>query len=288
MLGFVASAPLSSSSNRLQLNTCHTHRITSPPLTTRRTKQRQTQTPVSRVRRGQRPAPEIPDSLSLYDIEPIHDIDYNKFDFSTLKGRVTLVVNVASDDEQFSESTYRSFAALLDKYHDAGFDILAFPNNWFGQRETRSHEEIKKHIHSKYSDKIKLFAKSDMDWNAVFGLGRMFFPGEVVWNFHGKYLFGRKGLPVARFDLLTTHDYLDSQVGMYVNNEDPSIHLTEAPDSNTSNDVDDYEFLRGRADFEQIEVDEKVDSGNDVAVNANLLEDSEPEPERKPEEAEAK
>lgn len=191
---------------------------------------------VARVRRGRKPSPEIPETL--YDAEQIPDIDCKPFDFSTLRGRVVLIVNVASTDD-YTDRNYKSFADLLEKYQDDGFEIIAFPSNWYGQFETGTFEEIKKFVHTNYSNRIKLMAKTDLEWNQAFALGRKYFPGEVIWNFHGKFLFGRKGLPVARFDLLTTHDYLEGEVRRYINSSDPTIHDNTPPDPNTVPDDDD-------------------------------------------------
>lgn len=165
--------------------------------------------PVARVRRGFKPDPEIP--TNLFDTKPIADIDYNLFDFTQLKGDVVLVSNVASHDD-YTDSMYGMFASLLDKYQDSGFHVLAFPSNWYGQKEYDSLSGIKKLVREKYSEKIKLFCKTDIDWNQVFALGCSYFPGEIIWNFHGLFLFDRSGIPVERFDLLTTADYVEGRV----------------------------------------------------------------------------
>lgn len=199
--------------------------------------------PYARSRRGPKPTPVIPDTL--YDTKPQPDIDYQPFDFGILRDKVVLVVNVASAD-QFTESNYQMFAELLETYHAGGFEILAYPSNWYGQYETGSQEEIKKFVHSKYSDKIRLMAKSDLEWNSVFALGQKYFPGEVIWNFHGKFLFGRKGLPVARFDLLSTRETIESQISLYVNNTDPKLHDNRPPEPR-QNDDDEIMFLSPEA-----------------------------------------
>lgn len=200
-----------------------------PATTTPRTRR----APTARVRRGKTPEPVIPDNL--YGVTELRDIDNVPVDFSIHRDRVVLVLNVASEDNR-SDAEYKVLASLIDRYHKHGLDIVVFPCNWFGQYETGSHEEIKKFVHSNYSDRIKVMLKQDIEWNQVFALARKYFPGEIIWNFHGKFLYGRKGLPVARFDLLTSPEYLEEQVSHFVHNPDPSIHTAAQP-----TDVDDYD-----------------------------------------------
>ena len=169
--------------------------------------------------------PKIP--ANLFEAEPLPDIDFVPYDFAQLKDKVVYVVNVASEDD-FTDSNYKMMANLLEKYHDRGLEILAFPNNWFGQKETRSFAEIKEFVASKYSDKIKVMMKSDVEWNQIFALGQKYYPGEIVWNFHGKFLFNRNGLPVGRFDLLSTAEYIEECVltqlnGGYDDPGDPAL-----------------------------------------------------------------
>ncbi|CDF37194.1 unnamed protein product [Chondrus crispus] len=151
------------------------------------------------------------------------------FDFSKLKGDVVFVSNVASSDD-YTEPMYKMMAGLLDKYGESGFHVLAFPSNWFGQKEWGKAEEIKNYVHTTYSDKIKLFALTDVEWNQVFALGCKHYPGEIIWNFHGQFLFNRDGIPVARFDLLSTEEYVTSRVGQEVlfgGGTDPLLEFPE-------------------------------------------------------------
>lgn len=147
----------------------------------------------------------------MFEADPIRDIDIEPFDFSTLEGKVVFIVNVASEDSATDEQ-YKMLTKLMDDYHGVGLEILAFPSNWYGQRETKSFAEIKKFVHDKYHKGIKLFTKTDLEWNQLFALGTHYFPGEIIWNFHGKFLFNRNGVPVGRYDLLTTHEFLDEEI----------------------------------------------------------------------------
>lgn len=238
-----------------------------------------TRHPVARVRRS--PIPKIDIPATLYDTEPMKDIDMNPFDFSSLRGRVVLVVNVASEDRKADEN-YKSFSQLLEEYHGAGLEIVVFPCNWFGQYETGSFEEIKKFVHSKYSDRIKVMAKSNIEINPVLALGRKYFPGEIIWNFHGKFLFGKKGLPVARFDYLTTHEFLESEIRRYIQSPDPAIHENAPATENLIDENDDWYLVRnkiavGGDETEDDEVEEDEDEEDDEEEDPDVDRELEPD-----------
>ncbi len=178
------------------------------------TKKRVRKTFVAQVRRGEVQSPPIPESLFL--AEPMKDIDRNRFTFDQLQGKVVYAVNVASDDG-YADANYALMAKLHEQFHDAGFEILAFPSNWFGQKETKSNEEIKAFVQEKYGSGIILMDKSDYEENPVFALGKKKFPGKIYWNFHGKFLFGKDGQPFDRFDLLTTDEHIVARVQAALN-----------------------------------------------------------------------
>lgn len=255
MASFISPLPtLSHQQQQVTINNCPLRKAVS-----RRTRHESStrRTIVARVRRGARPDPKLPNFL--HEAEPMYDIDVKPFDFSKLEGKVVLVVNVASDDEQFTDTTYSMLSKLLDMYHEVGFEVVAFPSNWFGQLETRSFEEIKEFVYSNYSNKIHLMAKTDLDWNPVLALGKKYLPGEIIWNFHGKFLFGKKGLPVARYDLLTTFEYIDQQLNHFLYSKDPSIHDAVAPARDSEEDEKDYTFFKGREGYEAEEEEEEED-----------------------------
>ncbi len=68
------------------------------------------------------------------------DINGKIVDFSIYKGKVVLVVNVASKCG-FTKQ-YEDLQKLYDKYKDKGFIILGFPCNQFLFQESKSENEI--------------------------------------------------------------------------------------------------------------------------------------------------
>ena len=119
------------------------------------------------------------------------------------------MVNVASQCGLTPQ--YEALQALHDKYASKGFTVLAFPSNDFGSQEPGTAEEIKKFCSSKYKISFPLFDKIHVKGDGQHALYTALsgkegaFPGDVKWNF-GKFLIGRDGKPVARFEPGTTPD----------------------------------------------------------------------------------
>jgi glutathione peroxidase-family protein len=67
---------------------------------------------------------------SIYDFT-VNDADGKDVSLDKYKGKVLLIVNVASQCG-FTNSNYTQMKELLDKYHDRGFEVAAFPCNQFG------------------------------------------------------------------------------------------------------------------------------------------------------------
>mmetsp|Transcript_13565 Transcript_13565/g.23100 ORF Transcript_13565/g.23100 Transcript_13565/m.23100 type:complete len:220 (-) Transcript_13565:191-850(-) len=145
---------------------------------------------------------EIP--KTLFECKPLMNSDYQPVDFSKFKGKLVLIVNTASEDP----SAIRHFAILnqlYNKYHSKGLEIIAFPSNWYGQRETRPAAEVKEVMKNEFNVKYTVMWKQiDLVTSQPFLLGMKTFPGEILWNFHTKFLFDRNGVPVGRFDLKDT------------------------------------------------------------------------------------
>lgn len=65
------------------------------------------------------------------------DADGKTVDLSKYKGKVVLIVNVASQCGYTPQ--YKELAALYDKYSNQGFVILGFPCNQVGHNNTCTH-----------------------------------------------------------------------------------------------------------------------------------------------------
>ena len=131
----------------------------------------------------------------------VNDIDGNPFEFSQLKGKKVMVVNVASKCGFTPQ--YEQLEKLYETYKDQGFVIIGFPANNFKEQEPGSNEEIKSFCSLTYGvtfpimDKISV--KGD-DMSPVYQwLTEKDLNGEsnssVKWNFQ-KYLINSEGVLV--------------------------------------------------------------------------------------------
>ena len=141
-------------------------------------------------------------ATSLYDI-PLKDINGKDASLKDYKGKVMLIVNVAS----FCGNTpqYAGLENLYQKYKDKGFVVLGFPCNQFGKQEPGSNEEIKEFCSKKYNVTFPMFDKIEVKGADQHPLYKELsgkespFPGDVGWNF-GKFLVGRDGKILKRID----------------------------------------------------------------------------------------
>ena len=145
---------------------------------------------------------------SIHDIA-VKDIDGKDTKLDAYKGKVVLIVNVASKCGLTPQ--YKSLEALYQKYKDKGLVVLGFPCNQFGSQEPGTNEEIKEFCSSKYSVTFPLFDKIDVNgekrhplYVALAGKESPF-PGDIKWNF-GKFLIGQDGKILKRFESRTAPD----------------------------------------------------------------------------------
>ena len=141
----------------------------------------------------------------------LKDIDGKDVDLSKYKGKVVLMVNVASKCGLTPQ--YEQLQALHDKYAEKGLAILGFPANNFGKQEPGTNKAIKRFCTSKYDVEFDMFAKVSVKGDDQCELYKLLtstddngeFGGEIKWNFT-KFLIGRDGKVVGRFEPRTKPD----------------------------------------------------------------------------------
>jgi glutathione peroxidase len=135
--------------------------------------------------------------MSLHDISA-NTIDGREVSLSEYKGKVLLVVNVAS--ECGSTPQYEGLEKLWRELKDQGFVVLGFPSNDFGGQEPLAEPEIKKFCSEKYDVTFPLFAKIKTQGEGQSPVYRFLSAdwGEPKWNFH-KYLVGKTGRVIKAF-----------------------------------------------------------------------------------------
>ena len=139
----------------------------------------------------------------------IHDIaarriDGAERDLSEFKGKVLLIVNVASRCGFTPQ--YTGLEALYRSCRQRGFEVLGFPCNQFGSQEPGSEAEIGSFCSTNYDVTFPMFAKVDVNGAGVHPLYQFLKsekPGvlgteAIKWNFT-KFLVNRQGDVVKRY-----------------------------------------------------------------------------------------
>jgi len=145
----------------------------------------------------------IPVASSIHEFT-MTDIDGNDVSLATFKGKVVMVVNVASKCGFTGQ--YAGLQALYERYKDRGLVILGFPANDFLWQEPGSESEIKQFCTLNYGVTFPMFAKIHVKGRDRHPLYAWLtgertnpeFGGKITWNFN-KFLVGRDGRVVARF-----------------------------------------------------------------------------------------
>lgn len=141
---------------------------------------------------------------SIYDFT-MNSIDGQPVSLSSYKGKVVLLVNVASKCGFTPQ--YAGLEALYEKYKDRGFVIVGVPANNFAQQEPGTDAEIKTFCSRKYNVTFPMMSKVSVLGDDKAPLYTYLtdkstdpkFSGDIKWNFT-KFLFDRDGNPVARFE----------------------------------------------------------------------------------------
>jgi len=135
---------------------------------------------------------------SLYKLE-VADIHGTMVDFSSFRGMVTLIVNVACSWGK-TKVSYTELAELQQKYRSKGFSVLAFPISDFHQ-ELGSNEEILSFVEENFPQvDFPLFGLSTLGKSPVYQTIRKQNPDDPVkWNFY-KFLVDGNGQVVHVYD----------------------------------------------------------------------------------------
>ncbi len=173
----------------------------------------------------------------IYDFS-MNKIDGSKISLETYKGKVLLLVNVASKCGLTPQ--YEGLEKLYDNLRSEGLEVLGFPANEFLAQEPGSNAEIAEFCRSTYGIRFPMFEKIIVKGEGQHplyahltktlpkattltdgslekrltdkGLGRKS-PEEVLWNFE-KFLVNRKGEVVARFAPDTPPDHPEFQAAI--------------------------------------------------------------------------
>ncbi|WP_213806797.1 glutathione peroxidase [Granulicella sp. dw_53] len=138
-------------------------------------------------------------------------IDGQPTSLATYKGKVLLVVNVASACGFTPQ--YSALEAVYEKYKDQGLVVIGVPANNFANQESGTEAEIKTFCNRKYHVTFPMMSKVSVlgpDQTPLYHYltdktTNPSGPGDIKWNFT-KFLIARDGTPVSRFEPATKPD----------------------------------------------------------------------------------
>lgn len=153
---------------------------------------------------------------NIYDFK-VNTIDGQETSLANYKGKALLIVNVASKCGFTPQ--YEGLEAIYRKYHDQGFEVLAFPCNQFGAQEPGDEAEIKKFCSLTYDVTFPVFSKIDVNGENAHPLYKFLKQEEkgllgtegIKWNFT-KFLVDKHGNVVKRYAPTAKPESLGSEI----------------------------------------------------------------------------
>ncbi len=147
--------------------------------------------------------------MSIFHDLKLQALDGQELPLAPFKGKVVLVVNVASKCGLTPQ--YAALENLYQTYQDKGFSVLGLPCNQFAGQEPGSEQEIQQFCSLNYGVTFPLSAKLEVNGHGRHRLYQLLagegaeFPGDITWNFE-KFLVGKDGRVLARFSPRTAPD----------------------------------------------------------------------------------
>lgn len=154
--------------------------------------------------------------MNIYDFN-VKTIDGQEISMSKYKGKVLLIVNVASKCGFTSQ--YEGLEKLFEKYKNENFMVLGFPSNQFANQEPESNEKIKEFCSLTYDVKFDMFAKIDVNGENEAPLYKFLKSNQkgilgsenIKWNFT-KFLVDKNGNIVDRFASTTSPESIEKDI----------------------------------------------------------------------------
>lgn len=134
----------------------------------------------------------------------MNSLEGKEVDLSKYKGKVILMVNVAS--RCGATPQYEGLQDLYAKYKDKDFVVLGFPSNQFGKQEPGNSAQIREFCTKNYGVTFPMFEKIDVNGDDAAPLYKYLtsektnpgHSGRIGWNFE-KFLISKDGQVVERF-----------------------------------------------------------------------------------------
>jgi glutathione peroxidase len=138
---------------------------------------------------------------------PVKTIQGEESSLATHKGKVMLVVNVASECGLTRQ--YNQLQSVHTKYAEKGFTVLGFPCNQFGGQEPGSDADVLKFCSSKFAVTFPMYSKIEVNGDGAHPLYKSLKQEtggkKIGWNFE-KFLLDGEGKVIKRFSPRTKPD----------------------------------------------------------------------------------
>lgn len=154
--------------------------------------------------------------MSIYNFT-VKNIDEENISLEKYKGKVLLIVNVASKCGFTPQ--YEGLEALYNKYKNKDFMILGFPSNQFSNQEPGSNKEIKEFCKLTYGVNFDMFSKVDVNGKNEIPLynylkkevSGIFGTKSIKWNFT-KFLIDGNGKVIERYGSITKPKDIEPEI----------------------------------------------------------------------------
>lgn len=154
--------------------------------------------------------------MSVYDYT-VKTIDGKERSMAEFKGRVLLIVNVASKCGFTPQ--YKGLEALYRRYKGQNFSVLGFPSDQFANQEPGTEAEIMQFCGTKYDVTFPMFAKVDVNGDQAHPLFQYLKSAQkgilgtesIKWNFT-KFLVDANGTVLERYAPKQTPEDIEADI----------------------------------------------------------------------------
>ncbi|KAJ1405115.1 Thioredoxin-like superfamily [Sesbania bispinosa] len=138
----------------------------------------------------------------------VKDARGKEVNLSTYRGKVLLVINVASKCG-FADTNYTQLTQLYTRYKSSGLEILAFPCNQFLKKEPGTSQEAQEFACTRYKAEYPIFGKVRVNGSETAPVYKFLkaqksgcMGSRIKWNFT-KFLVDEKGHVIQRYSPTT-------------------------------------------------------------------------------------
>ncbi len=154
--------------------------------------------------------------MSVYDYS-VKTIDGEERSMADFKGRVLLIVNVASKCGFTPQ--YKGLEALYRRFKGQNFSVLGFPCDQFANQEPGTEAEIMQFCGTKYDVTFPMFAKIDVNGDHAHPLFQYLKSAQkgilgtesIKWNFT-KFLVDADGTVLERYASKQTPEEIEADI----------------------------------------------------------------------------